>query len=154
MMSKQYIAGFIDGEGYLGIVKRKRSDGTFYRLNIKVAQSLKEKDAVYVFFNELKDCYGGYISKTRNPINKNQNPSVMWEIVHQKRIKKFLDDIQPYLILKKEQAKILQKYISIPNLTNANNQVNRDIKNQREELYLAIRKLNKRGLAETERERP
>lgn len=145
-LTKQYIAGFVDGEGYLGIIRKtdKRMPlGHWYKPCLKIAQSEHASEILYL----IKDRYGGNISKTRIHKNPNQKPSVMLEITNCVRIRRVLDDIQPFLLVKSGQAEILRQYISAPRQTPTNREKTDAM---RSELYKQIRVLNHRGLAETE----
>jgi hypothetical protein len=145
-LTPQYIAGFIDGEGYLGIIKKsdKRSTlGHYFKVCIKIAQVEQHAKILYL----LKERYGGNISKSRFPKNKNQRTSLMIEFTNGIRILKILDDIQPYLIVKSEQAKLLREFVESPKQTKTNRNI---INAMREDLYLKNKGLNKKGLAETE----
>jgi len=145
-LTPQYIAGFIDGEGYLGIIKKRdtrSSLGHYYKVCIKIAQVEQHSKILFL----LQEQYGGNMSKTRLPLNKNQRASLMLELTNCVRIKRILDDIQPYLIVKSEPAKLLRKYVEMPKQTPTNRT---KINAMREDLYKQILSLNKRGLAETE----
>ena len=72
----------------------------------------------------------------------------MIEFNNQIRIKKILDDIQPFLIVKSKQAEILRKCISLPRQCGKNRL---ELDAMRSQLYNDIRSMNKRGLAETKR---
>lgn len=146
-LTPQYIAGFMDGEAYFGIIRKtdyRSFLGHFYKACIKIAQV----ESSSFILQLLKNRYGGNISKTRKYKNPNQRPSIMLEITNGIRIKKVLDEIQPFLIVKSKQADILRKFINLPK----QNEVNRlEVDAMRSELYRKILSLNKRGLAETER---
>lgn len=145
-LTPQYIAGFIDGEGYLGIIRKTDKHSTlghYYKVCVKIAQVSKYAEVLYL----LKEYYGGNISKTRQPKNTKHRPSDMIEFTNSVRIRRILDDIQPHLIVKSKQAEVLRKYISLPKQTNTN-RIQSDA--MREALYIEIKRLNKYGLAETE----
>jgi hypothetical protein len=94
-----YIAGFFDGEGYIGILKRKRKEwNTEYFLQISIGQ----KDGAIM--NWIKESFGGniYLVKRDN--------SYSW-IVSNKVAHNFLKNIIPFLKYKKPQAELgLQFY--------------------------------------------
>jgi hypothetical protein len=146
-LTPQYIAGFIDGEGYLGIIRKtdkvRSTLGHYYKVCIKIAQTNDSNEILYL----LKERYGGNISKTRVHKGKNQSPSDMIEFTNSVRIRRILDDIQPYLIVKSKQAEVLRSYIDLPKQTKTNRTQSDAM---REELYKQIKVLNRRGLAETE----
>lgn len=69
----------------------------------------------------------------------------MLEFNDQIRIKKILDEVQPFLIGKSKQANILRECIELPRQTNENRL---KLNAMRSRLYRDIRSMNKRGLAE------
>ena len=145
MISKQYLAGFVDGEAYLGIRKHSNKQsrtGYYYNICIKIAQKTSASAILY----EFQKMFNGDISHREH--TGNQNQSTMWEISGIKRVSKFIDELFKYLIVKKPQAEILKEYIK---LGNANSNVERStyIMKKRAELYKEIILLNHRGLAET-----
>lgn len=144
---KAYVAGFIDGEAYIGLMKRRtpKSNKPFLvKPAIKVAQ-LASQVAV---LEKLQSYYGGYISKTRK--HSSSRDSVMWEISSKDSITQLLRDTLPYLVVKKEIAEIVLRYFATPKLTNADNEENRKVYQERCRLQEQCAKLTRRGLAETE----
>lgn len=96
-ITKEYIAGFFDGEGSIGIYSRKdRFNGTCCR--IQVVQN-KTEDSTPLF-NFLKNKYGGNISEQ---ITLSNGIKYNWQL-NPKGTKAFLLDILPYLKLKRKQA--------------------------------------------------
>ena len=149
-ITKQYIAGFIDGEGYLGIIRKtntKCTQGYYYKPVIKIAQTETASEILRL----IKDRYGGNISKTREHKGLNQRGSVMLELTSGVRVKRVLDDIQPSLFVKSRQAEILRKFIKLPRVINSFSKDKKlKIDAIKTDLYRNIMVLNKRGLAETE----
>jgi hypothetical protein len=153
MLSKEYCAGFIDGEGYLGIIKKTSKVcrlGYYYKPVIKIAQSENNSHVLDI----LKEKYGGHISKTRIPKNPNQRPSRMLEISNRPLVKKLLNEIAPYLIVKKFQAKCLIDFINLPawktNKGSEYDKYRHKLGKKQSDLYKSIIRVNRRGLAETE----
>ena len=153
MLSREYIAGFVDGEAYLGLIKKSCKTvtlGYIYKPVIKIAQTKKQDRILYL----LKDKYGGCLSKTRKHTNPNQNDSAMWEVFNRPMVKKILEEIYPYLIVKKPQAKLLIEFVELGNsLTKKDSESLKKkerILNERTRIFNELRLLNKRGLAETE----
>jgi hypothetical protein len=145
-ITSSYIAGFMDGEAYFGVIRKNDTRcplGHWYKVCIKIAQTEQSR----IVLDKIKERYGGNISKTRAPKNPNQRPSIMLELTNGVRIRKVLDDIQPFLIVKSAQAEILRKFIDLPRQEKSN-RIESDA--MRSELYRKILRMNKRGLAETE----
>ena len=101
---KAYIAGIIDGEGYIGInrTKLKRGDKTYYNYVVKLeVHSSNERLCLW-----LQENCGGYFGKGNKPNGKSY---YRWSIAS-KDVYKLLDAIFEFLVIKKEQALIISEY--------------------------------------------
>jgi hypothetical protein len=95
-MTAAYAAGLIDGEGCISVAHRMER---IYYPRVDVGMSIKGLPVL----EALKKRYGGAINVTRQATEK-------WEGAHAWRIfgeplLRFLEEIEPHLILKKEQAR-------------------------------------------------
>jgi hypothetical protein len=92
-----YLAGFFDGEGFVGIrsVKRKKG-GSYYFLITTVTQS----DKAHVILELFRYYFGGVIYKNRNRLVCSE-----W-MVASRESKKLLEALSPYLRIKDEQAQL------------------------------------------------
>ena len=88
-----YIAGFFDGEGYLGI-----ADNQGLRLIVSISNTKFE------ILHWLKDLFGGSIY-VRQRSGSNHKPIHIWTIVSREATL-FLCQIQPYLRMKDEVAQL------------------------------------------------
>lgn len=97
-----YLAGFFDGEGYVGISsdhpKWKNGD-VYYRLRINVAQ----KNPVVLL--RLKSIYGGTLHQGKDGVWK-------W-YADGKMGCSFLSDIFPFLVIKKQQVELALEFQSL-----------------------------------------
>lgn len=155
-LTAAYIAGFVDGEGYIGLIRNKgrqmfrRID--YYVAVLKVGNT--NKDIIYW----LKNSFGGTIW-IRNPKdNQNKKIAYLWTLDN-KNLIPFLDKIYPYLRIKRKQVEIVRKLkdtinrksYSFPERIARNGgrfiskTLNNDVADYREKLYKEIRILNKRG---------
>lgn len=92
----QYIAGLFDGEGCIGVYRNGKKTP---HLRTQLTQN---KNAVVTkMFESLVDRFGGHFSEQKTTHGVKYN----WQLSSHKAAR-FLADILPYLILKKEQAKI------------------------------------------------
>ena len=101
-----YIAGIVDGEGYIGISadhRKRNPDRPCWRLRVAVT-NIDEWLMKY-----LKFSIGGGIIGLKN--SKNSRPCYQWEIKHSKA-SEFLKLIIPYLHIKKSQAELAIKFQS------------------------------------------
>jgi len=94
---KAWMAGFIDGEGWIGMSKQKRENrpNPTYRTSVKISNQQIESLEVFKQYYDsqikrYKDCY-------------------QW-VCPERMLSRLLEDIIPFLILKKEQAKTLLEY--------------------------------------------
>lgn len=149
-LTAAYLAGLIDGEGYLGIQKNKREDnigGYGYMGVIKICM-IDEN-----IIKWLKNSFGGNFEKR---IGKdNRQDSYGWTLRHGKNIEPFLNKVYPYLKVKRKQADILKKFFKTFNGdqykivenklgygTGVHKELNETTKEDREKLYWQIRKSN------------
>lgn len=143
-MVASYLAGIIDGEGYIGILKVKRGNKSvwgstqqhYYTPVLKVA--MVEKDFIWW----LKESFGGW-TETRKP-HHNARESYCWTL-KSGRVTDFLKHVAPYLRIKKEQAETVFKFSRAND--GAGNPVSPKQTEIRDGLYADIRRLNKRGAA-------
>lgn len=143
--SLDYLAGIIDGEGYLGILKNKSSLSKkwnyYYSSAVKVASTDKRMPIM------LQNEFGGYLSDRLHPQVNHKN-SYSWEIKNDTQVLNFLDKIQDKLVIKSDQAKVLREMVEFRNSIR-----HRMFQGYTEEdfgvfedLYLQIRHLNYRGI--------
>ena len=153
-ISPEYIAGFIDGEGYFGLVKKARKDcigGYHYTPVLKITQVTKHEKVLQEICNFIG--YGIFWKSKKNYWKRvgkvNCSPITSLEFRGMKRVIPIAKQLEPYLIVKKEQARLLMKLEeSQIEITNKNRE---EIDSKRTEIYNQMRILNKRGLAETKR---
>jgi hypothetical protein len=144
-LTAAYIAGFVDGEGYLSIVPYHHSvsNKIYYKTNIKVANTNKE------IIEWLKAEFGGWIYVRKFASDKNYKDAYCWQMSGKNSID-FLMGIQPYLRIKRRQCELLLEKSRIESsrnmkVSNDNREYSEDISNRIEEIYLELRRLNKRG---------
>ena len=152
------MAGLIDGEGCIEILKRKRPEckrKIYYCARLRISNSNKD------LIEWLKNSFGGWIEKRE--IGGNYKDAYVWVITYSK-IEPLLIKILPYLKVKKKQGEILRKFLKTfkeenyflveqkkGEWKNGGTAWHREIKEKtwdyREELYRQIRELNKKGFA-------
>ena len=108
-----WLAGFIDGEGYLGVKKVRKERDTFsgYQLSARMMISNTSGEA----FREVKEIldqnkvkYSVYFPKPKQDYWK---PAFKISIDCQKPVQKLLNLVSPYLIVKRNQAFLLSEFI-------------------------------------------
>jgi hypothetical protein len=138
-LEKAYIAGFFDGEGCISLGYKKdtsyRRHHT-YQLVVTVANTNKE------ILNFLHQRFGGHFRKGRPP-SKNGKEVYVWALLCRKALK-FLEEIYPYLRLKKKQAELAFEYYKLVN-PYGNHTFDSENWKKRDEIYYKLKALNKRG---------
>ena len=130
---KGYIAGIIDGEGSLMIVKRKRdwkrcTHPHYHRPQASVAQAKKP------ILDYLMEVLG------ESDLNINHQKGI-WELrFHPPCLKWLLPQIKPYLVLKRRQAEILIEFMA--ECRYQGKELTDEQWNRRETLRLEISELN------------
>jgi hypothetical protein len=114
-MSPQYIAGLVDGEGYLAIMPCKDKKNCINPSFQCVFKLTLTGYAAQEVVQEIADKYKGWVYKRNKPTATGKDVYTV-EIKSKPRLKVFLADIEPYLIVKKEQAKILSEFIALPKI--------------------------------------
>lgn len=126
-----WLAGFIDGEGYLGIVKQKSSHRIHPRLGI--SNTCKE------VLRYIQNRVGGYLRNSRKATRLNHATYILtWR---RTKAIELLKKIIPYLTIKKEHARLL---ISFP-VNNSGKNITEIQRGIRERLFLRLKELNQRG---------
>ena len=102
---KAYLAGIIDGEGYIGIGMNKGTDNRQpqYVLRISIAQSNQP------FLVCLRDKWGGLGSICVNRSPRQAKVGYRWHI-SANQAASILEDILPYLVIKKPQAELALEF--------------------------------------------
>jgi len=106
-ITKEYIAGFLDGEGYVGLEKKKDNRiKRGYSIRFRIELSNKNK----TLLEEIRKRYGGRLWLKSNKED-------CWQLTfgNRKDCIKLLEDILPYLLIKKAKSKKLLEYLKRTN---------------------------------------
>ncbi len=156
-ITPEYIAGFIDGEGYFGLVKKNDSKslvnkgrgnhyGYYYTPVLKITQ-VTQNEAVLNKIAEFIGC--GIYWRGKNNSHSNARRVSSLEFRGMKRVIPIAKILLPYLIVKKKQAELIIRIGETQKeITNENRE---EINKIRTDIYNQLKILNKRGLAETKR---
>lgn len=147
-VSLDYWAGFIDGEGTIGIHLSTRLDRGHRRNAEYVPQSSACQSSKGGFLIEyLYSKWGGTIYK-RNKNRPNWQDSIEWT-VRGPKCKAFLEEITPHLILKKRQAELVLEFFGLHG-ERGQDALYPKVKLQQMEIYNELRKLNSKGTVKLE----
>lgn len=143
-----YLAGLIDGEGSIGISYEKTDEtiiGFTFRRIITLSGT---SDSIVNVFHQVKEKYGGSIQKKRKRKRgwKEENQYVL----HDNQAQELLDDIFPYLILKRTQAKLFTSFSNLGHLSKNRykktlSKEDKKLIAERIKIYNNLRILNNRG---------
>jgi len=125
-----WMAGFMDGEAWIGIAKqiRKERPSPTYRCIVTIPNQQIESLKIF----EQK--YGGRVRR--------ENDCYRWYCPN-KSLKSLLEDTIPYLILKKPQAKLMLRYVSTIKKDYGYKPLTSRAITKREEFYQKMKKLNR-----------
>jgi len=143
---KAYIAGFIDGEGYISIQRtvRRRKDfqlSIYYQLTLKIGNTDLE---VLKYINDVTGVGEIHLYDYEYADNIRRKPVYDLQICG-KKAQNLLNEILPYLHTKKESAKIFLKFNLSSKFAQANCQITRlseKEKISRAILYSKIREMH------------
>lgn len=150
MIDLNYLAGFIDGEGWIGVYKStangKQQKSDRYTLGVGIGQTLKGLN----LFIELREQFGGNVSFYQ-PKLKNAQRQCKYVVLGSNALE-LLKKIEPFLILKKQQANLAISFQEKKNSENTKNNNYRgkilpeEVIREREKTYLLLKELNKKGI--------
>lgn len=95
-MNLEYLAGFFDGEGSIGIYR-------YLEPTVQLGLTNEE------MLRNLQNQWGGSVTKYK--CKTNRKPAWGWSLYSKAQIKPFLEAILPYLILKKQEALVMLEFI-------------------------------------------
>lgn len=140
-ISDEYVAGLFDGEGcfviYKASVGSKNRLRDYYLTGNAVIEIREE-----LIVDLLKEKYDG--SKLKKKARKvNHSDTYVWKVKGTK-LKKFIEKVYPFLILKKQQAGVMLEFLKI-----RENKYSKKVTNEEIELQLILKdkmnSLNKKG---------
>lgn len=137
-----YAAGIIDGEGWIGISRFSKSAVPTFQPKVEVA--LAEKALAVILW--LKAEYGGNVYKKPDPKRPENAPCYRWSIAGEQAAT-FLQKISPALLLKIDQAELIQKLMSVmgPMPTNRRRDWTPAMSEQAQAMFEEMKRLNRRG---------
>jgi hypothetical protein len=139
-----YTAGITDGEGYIGIRKGKpKPNRKNFSYDLTVAIAMTDKNIIEWIYDNFGG--GSCFSKLRNPQHKSIYRWAIWN----NEAEIFLRKIQPFVRVKSKQIEVgllLCKSIKEGRNLEHKKGVPLEMLCLRENLYLQMRQLNKRGM--------
>lgn len=152
MLTKDYIAGFVDGEGNLSIRKAKptvknKSINPRYNAVVYIVNTNQE------IIKKLKKACGGFIWKRKASIKFNRKTTYSLTIIGPKAFL-LLETLEKHLIVKRHIAQKILEYKKFfgngsykrGNQFSGNHAVPKEILRKRNEIFEWCKNANKRGL--------
>lgn len=110
---KAYLAGFIDGEGYIGLTFQRKKETINNAPTIRYHPFLIIANNNISVLSYVRDIIGdGRIYKLKRSV-RNQKPGFQYKLTKMNTLEVLLPAIEPYLVVKQQQAKLLVKYLNI-----------------------------------------
>lgn len=146
-MNKAYIAGLVDGEGYLGLlpIRNKEVKNPAFEPVVKIGMTGEESR---IYLRELADYYNAHF-ETRKREKIGYRDCHYCIIKGKKRVLAFLNDIDEYLIVKKSQSNLLKEFCELPITHTRHKNFSQEVVERKEKLFNLLKEL-KQPLATTE----
>jgi len=142
LLNNYYVAGLFDGEGWFEIT---RGDGKKWRMKREYGYGcracIQMRDKIII--DSLAETYGGTVRKY-SPRRETHSTTYKW-IVTGKKAQDFAKSIEPYLIAKNKQAKVVIDFQDEKNL-NGNRPLSDERYTKYGTLYEELKFLNKKGV--------
>jgi len=146
--TKAWLAGFIDGEGYIGIVRQRKKPGKYnsatWQYHPWIIITGTDKDIIDDLCIVL-DAKRASLSPTAG-----HKIGYQAKITNFASLRKLIEWITPFLRIKNQQAILLLKFIDYREnsiiVTGRKSYGNSSFGIDEENIYLELRKLNKRGV--------
>jgi hypothetical protein len=111
MISPQYLAGLIDGEGYLGLLP-SRANGLKHQ-SFEPVVKIGMTDDAFAVLETIRAVYNG-TTETRAKKTKGNRTAYTITFKGKSRVKRLVSDVYPYLHVKKLQASLLLQFCDLP----------------------------------------
>lgn len=147
-LSEDYIAGFVDGEGYIGLTFQRKKETSYQSASVHYHPYLIITNNNYEILNDIKNFVGsGHIYES--PQSYKQKQSFQYKLTKMEPLESLLQVIHPHLRLKQEQCKLLLGFIDTrKNAKIITGRGHRGATSYtiEEEIYKTLLNLNKRGI--------
>jgi len=147
---KAWLAGFVDGEGYLGILFQRKKENSqqsaspLYHPYLIVTNT----DRNSIFY--IREILGEGRIYEFDRKNYGFSPSLQYKLTKREALKRLLVEIKPFLRVKYKQAELLLKFLETRErrkiVTGGGSRGKTSFSKEEEEIYQELLRLNKRGL--------
>jgi hypothetical protein len=136
---RAWLAALIDGEGWIGVVRERRprnKSGWNYKPTVEIVNCNRQ------LLNAALECASGYSTLKHNRLRETNHRQTFSVRFNQRAIAALLEQIKPYLIVKRKQAELVIALCRLKETTPMRTSQNADMF---EALRGQIRALNRRG---------
>lgn len=141
MITPQYIAGLIDGEGYIGIlpVRSKEVKNPSFEPVIKIGMAGANS---LMALEMIREVYGGIIEARGNRTVKDREVFT-YVLKGKKKILVLINDINPFLIVKRPQGGIIKYFCELPMTHTRHSNFSQEIVTKKIWCYETLKELKK-----------
>lgn len=141
MITPQYLAGLIDGEGYIGIlpVRSKEVRNPSFEPVIKIGMAGANS---LMALEMIREVYGGIVENRGNKTTKDRKVFT-YVLKGKKNLLNLINDINPYLIVKRPQAAIIKLFCELPMTHTRHKTFSQDIVTKKIWCYETLKELKK-----------
>lgn len=105
-----YFAGFVDGEGTIGVIRARRSGN---KVGYRLQPYLAVANTDFAALERIQEmCGNGRLMQQTNPATPHHKPGYTIRLSPD-QIRHVLPQIRPYLLIKAKQADYLMEFLSI-----------------------------------------
>lgn len=140
-----YIAGIIDGEGYVTVIKVYDHHGTVGVLGYRPYIGVSNTNRDLLLWLQDVTGFGSIKISTRGKHEKNSRTAWKWGI-WSLQAKQVLEAALPYLIIKKRQAELVLEFVSKRRRSVGRKGLSDAEREFQVSIYIKLRVLNKRGI--------
>jgi hypothetical protein len=137
MLTPAYVAGLLDGEGCLTVSRRLRRSKRSFQPTVVI--QMAHEDLIL----ELQSQYGGTLARKQQKSHWAVQWS--WTLGGEKSIRALLEEVLPFLVVKRRQAEILLEYFGARSQMGLTRHRTEEERDQLEEMCVKIQHENRKG---------
>lgn len=150
-----WLAGFIDGEGYIGVTRQRKKENHRQAASLLYHPYLIIANSNYKILSFIKKLIGdGRLYEVRRNKSmlkhKNEKSGFQYKLTRMDKLEEWLNILQPYLRLKQQQCDLLLNFIKLrknaKRITGKGSRGSTSFSHLEEQIYQNLLTLNKRGI--------
>ncbi len=159
IISPQYLAGFIDGEGYLGILRINNGKPRPFQRSPAHPPKLYNRSTEHIIrvqvsntnldgLKAIQQSYGGSLTAMKTP-NRPRNKQAYKLTWNSRRAEEILKLVGPYLVLKRPQHALLKQFMECRKKNQrrggSTGPLDPEVIDLRDEFHRRLKRLNQKG---------